>query len=121
MEPKIVYNSEFGIVKVKAEGMLNNQIGLELVQKAIDIASKHQCSKIFCDYTEMKLVASIFEIYEYPSIAIQMGVPLHIKVAVVYSIDEESHKFWETVNRNAGFVARVFTLQDEALKWLVDL
>ncbi len=121
MEPNITYDPEFGVVKVKAEGMLNNQIGLELAQKAIDIASKHQCSKILCDFTEMKVTASTLKIYEYPSHAIQMGVPRHLKVAVVYSIDEENHKFWETVTRNAGFLVRVFALQDEAIKWPADL
>lgn len=121
MEPHIAYDPEFGVVTVKAEGILNNQVGLVLAQKATDIASKNQCSKILCDYTAMKVTASTLDIYEYPSLAIQMGVPRHIKVAVVYSTDEKSHKFWETVNRNAGFVARVFTLHDEAIKWLVGL
>lgn len=120
MEPDIAYVPEFSVLKVKAEGELNNQTGIEIAQKAINIASKHKCKKILFDFTEMEVIASTFEIYNSPSLIIQMGMPFDFKLAVVYFGDEESHQFWETVTRNSGFVTRVFTEHSKALKWLTD-
>ena len=120
MEPDIAYVPEFGVVKVKAEGELNNQSGIETAQKAINIASKQKCNKILFDFTEMEVTAPIHEIYDSPSLLIKMGMPRYFKLAVVYAGDEESHKFWETVTRNSGFVTRVFTEHSKALTWLTD-
>ena len=120
MNSDIAYVPEFGVVKAKQVGELNNQTGMEIVQKATDIASKQKCGKILFDFTEMEVTAPILEIYHTPSLFIKMEIPHYFKLALVYSDDEESHKFWETVMRNSGFITRVFTEHSKALKWLTN-
>ena len=68
----------------------------------------------------MKLTASLLDIYNNADHFEQWGVPHNLCMAVVYSEDEKAYKFWETVIRNRGFAARVFTDKDEAIGWLTN-
>ena len=121
MRSKVVYNTKHNVVRAKATGMLSYEVGKELVEKILKVAANHKCHKVFCDYSKMKLPASILEIYDNADHFEQWGVPHNFWIAVVYSKDQKVYKFWETVVKNRGFAARVFNDKNEALKWLTNI
>ena len=120
MGSDISFNSELNVVCVKATGELNNETGAWIAERALEVIAKHKCDKIFFDYSKMKVTASFSDIYENPMLFDLWGITHNISIAVVYSQDEEKFKFWETRMKNNGFLARVFTQEDEALKWLTE-
>ncbi len=120
MDLDVVFNSKLNVVSVKATGELNNTTGASIAEKTLETAAKHKCNKVFCDYSNVKVTASFLEIYENPHIINRWEIPHHFKIAVLYSEDEKSFKFWETRMYNTGFVARIFQNEDEALKWLTN-
>jgi hypothetical protein len=120
MDSDISFNSEINVVCVKATGELNHETGARIAERTLRVIAKHKCNKIFCDYSKMKVTASFWEIYENPILFDLWGIPHNFNIAVIYSQDEDSFKFWEARMQNAGFIVRVFTQEEEALKWLTE-
>ena len=119
-EFEMQYDARMDIVRVIARGELYNGIWLEIVKKAEKLASEYLCDRIFCNYTGMRLAETVSGIYDYPSVAAESGIPKTLKVAVLYSMDEENHKFWENRCRISGFNVGIFKTESDAIAWLTD-
>ena len=115
---ELVYNPNLDAVCVKATGTLDYEVGKELVEKILKVALKHRCRRVFCDYSEMKLTASSFDIYDNPDHFEQWGVPHDFCVVVVYAERENEYKMWENVARTKGYSAWAFQDKEQAIEWL---
>ena len=119
-EFEMQYDAGMDIVRVIARGELYNGMWLEIVKKAEKLASDYLCERIFCNYTGMRLAETVSGIYDCPPIAPESGIPKTLKVAVLYSMDEENHKFWENRCQISGFNVGIFKTESDAMAWLTD-
>ena len=113
-------NPTRNVLEVRAEGELNSKNARHIARKISEFASKHRCSRVFFDYSQTHLTDSILSIYENPPYMEREGLTRAMRLAVRYERDEQKHRFWETVFRNRGYMARVFNNEDDALQWLMD-
>lgn len=120
MSVDIIYNSELNVVSVRATGELNFEAGKTLAQKILKIAAGHECKKVLCNYSNMKLTATPVDLYNNADHLDKWGVPHDFWIAVIYSEDEKAYKFWEIVAKNRGYLGRVFKDKNKALKWLTN-
>lgn len=80
------------------------------------LCQREQCKKVFVNVTNMPGKVRTFQRFE---IGVQGALIFHnaIKVAVLYR-KEEIDWFAETVSKNRGLNAKIFSQMDEALQWL---
>ena len=81
-----------------------------------DLCQKEHCKKVFVNVANMPGKVRTFQRFE---IGVQGALIFHnaIKVAVLYR-KEEIDWFAETVSKNRGLNAKIFSQMDEALQWL---
>ncbi len=108
------------IMVVKNFGNMNIDQINRLTRDVIMKAKKTQLDKILVDHTEMTLVASVINIYEYVK-EMSNSLKRNAKIAVLISeknSNKEDYRFYETACINNGFFVRVFSNKDDALYWL---
>ena len=120
MDFDVVFNPELNIVSVRAIGEIDHENGALIVENILKVAAKHDCNKLFCDYSISKVKLSLDEIYETPQLFDLWGIPQNFMIAILYSEDEKKFKYGETRLHNSGFAVRIFRIKDEALTWLIN-
>jgi hypothetical protein len=108
------------VMMVKNFGNMNIDQINRLTRDVIVTAKKSQLDKILVDHTEMTLVASVINIYEYVK-EMNNSLRRNAKIAVLISesiSSIEDYRFYETACLNNGFFVRVFTSKEDALFWL---
>jgi hypothetical protein len=121
LQPKITISPEWGIVYCIASGNLNNTYMLEIVKRSSWIAEKHKFNKMLFDFSDMKISESFIGIYNYPALAKSVGIPTYLKMAILYSNENDKFGFLETVCRNSGYYnIHIFDNNDSAIEWLLD-
>jgi hypothetical protein len=108
------------IMVVKNYGNMNIDQINRLTRDVIVKAKKTQLDKILVDHTEMTLVASVINIYEYVK-EMSNSLKRNAKIAVLISeknSNKEDYRFYETACINNGFFVRVFSSKEDALYWL---
>ena len=108
------------VMVVKNFGDMNIDQINRLTRDVIVKAKKMQMDKILVDHTEMTLVASVINIYEYVK-EMSNSLKRNAKVEVLISeknSNREDYHFYETACVNNGFFVRVFINKEDALYWL---
>ena len=113
-------NPTLNVLEVRAKGEMNSDNARQVARRVCEFAAKHDCYRVLFDYVLTYFTDSILSIYENPSRMEQEGLTRTMRLAVCYEQDEQKHRFWETVFRNRGYMARVFNNEDDALQWLMD-
>jgi hypothetical protein len=113
-------NPTLHVLEVRAEGEMNSNNAQQIARRISEFASKHDCCRVLFDYVQTHITDSILSIYETPPCMEKEGLTQAMRLAVCYERDEQKHRFWETVFRNRGYMARVFEKEDDALQWLMD-
>ena len=121
LQPHITFSPEWGVVYCIASGNLNNTYLLEILKRASRIAEKHEFRKIMLDLRDMKIIESFIGIYNFPSLAKSMSIPIYLKMAILYLNNHDNFRFLETVCRNSGYYnIHIFNNDDSAIEWLLD-
>ena len=108
------------VLQVRAQGDLTANNVLQITRRIREFASKYDCTRVLCDYVQTRVAASILSIYENPACMEKEGLTRNMRFAVWYERDEKKHRFWETVLRNRGYMARGFRSRQDAVRWLLD-
>ncbi len=108
------------VLEVRAKGEMNSKNAQQVARRIREFASKHGCDRVLLDYVQTHITDSILSIYENPSRMEKEGLTRAMRLAVCYEQDGQKHRFWETVFRNRGYMARAFKNEDDALQWLMD-
>ncbi len=106
-------------ITVKAEGELNGKSSRHLAKCFSEATRRSGWQRILVDCRSIRFTESVIGIYEASDRLQQEGVPRALRIALIYENDEQKHRFWETVVRNRGFMARVFRSPNDAAGWLV--
>jgi hypothetical protein len=117
---EVGFDSGISLINVKAEGELNGKSSRHLARRFREAARSSGWQRILCDCKATRFTESVIGIYEAPDRLQMEKVPRGLRIAVIYEKDEQKHRFWETVVRNRGFMARVFRNPEDAAKWLND-
>jgi hypothetical protein len=118
----MTWNIHFDEVKrlvfVKVSGPIKRSPLREMTKELRDTVLQNGSRGILLDYTQTTSNLEPYEIFERPRILTELGFPLEVKVAVLYSTLDENTQFLENVYRNKNFPVRVFEDSAEALSWL---
>jgi hypothetical protein len=120
LQVEVGFDSERQLVTVKAEGDLNERSSLHLARQFREAVLGCGWQRLVCDCRSARFSESVIGIYESSDRLQRERVPRGLRIAVIYENDEQKHRFWETVVRNRGFMARVFRTPKEATDWLID-
>jgi len=117
----IVMDHERGLVRVRAEGDFDSNLGMELITHARKEAANHQY-RIVCDVRKSRAHVSMADWFFLPR---RLGAykdfkTRNTKTALIVSPgkQENAYRFFETVASNVGLRIKVFLREAEALKWL---
>ena len=113
-------NSTCHVLEVRAKGEMNSDNAQQVARRISELVLQHRCYRVLFDYVKTHITDSILTIYETPPCMEKEGLTRAMRLAVCYEKDEQKHRFWETVFRNRGYMARVFEKEDDALQWLMD-
>lgn len=113
-------NPDFHVLEILTQGRMTPQNMARLARQISALAESHGYQKVLLDHTRSRIDASMMEIYEDPVRMEKTGLSRALKLAVCYESDAEKLRFWETVSRNRGYMARIFRTRSRALRWLAD-
>jgi hypothetical protein len=114
------FDTETGIFLATTSGVLTVANLNAFTGTVVPIAYSHGTQGILIDHSLAKFKLSIFEIYDRPSKAENLGVKRQSPVALVFRPDLMSDpEFGETLFVNRGFNYQVFPSREEARVWLL--
>jgi hypothetical protein len=119
---RVEYDSELGIIHSVYAGRITADDFKEGTLKAISLAKKHKTYLILIDDSRLESAVSTNEIYEMPLFYDVVKASRRSRMALILPASgpiREDVKFYETVCRNRGWVARVFNEHQKALEWLL--
>jgi hypothetical protein len=114
------YDEKKRICIVRVTGQhRRSQDSLVLQQLARDIGEETGCQRFLFDMTKAEITSSITAAFETGTVPIDTDKKqVRQKIALVYSLITDDHKFMETVAANRGYRLRVFDEKKKALEWL---
>ena len=119
MTYEIVFDSEKRIIRLTAHGrIVPGRVGPMAIE-AIEVSKLHGCPYLLIDYGDAVVAVSNHAIFEFMSGLEKIGLNSSMTIAVVYSRDEDHHRFAETVARNRGWYGlRYFDEYGAAGDWI---
>ena len=118
------YNQSLQIVEIVYTGRTNSSDLQEGTSRSILLGKENNTTLFLVDATELKLTASLIDIYNLPDKQyLSEGVDRVSRIAVIRPRSprsQEAAQFYETVCHNRGWTAKVVATRDEALDWLLD-
>lgn len=105
-----------GYIYVQYDEEYSFDVFVSISKQVFDLCQKENYKKVLVNVTKMPGKVRTFQRFE---IGVQGSLIFRnlIKVAVLYR-KEEIDWFAETVSKNRGLNAKIFSQMDEALKWL---
>ncbi len=121
MKIDMVYERQEGVLRVRAEGMMDAGRVKELIVKCIDECKKYNINKIIVDETDINIVMSGEQIYGLSDEMERMGYGGGYDIAVV--VDEQTAKldrvkYLEARSRDKKHNVKLFTDGSKAKDWL---
>ncbi len=120
MSYSVRYESKSNCVYVSVEGELNIALFKEMASEVGAHLHKHNCRRVLNDLREAHLPDSAGDIYVMPKRAVNGGVALNIKRALVVKQMGGEYKFLETVFLNQGNMVKLFDNMVDAEQWLFE-
>jgi len=118
LEWQITYDEPQDILWLRTSGPLD--MGpVEAFMHAVSAAANHYgCRRFFADHRLSKLRLDPVQIFDLPKTLRRHGIFDH-QAAVLFAKLGDDEKFVETICKNHGITARVFTSPELALAWLL--
>jgi hypothetical protein len=103
------------------EGTVATRDVRQAASEALEMAAKENVHRFLVDSRNAHLKLSILELYDLPALLFSLGFQRTHRLAVVHvpgSTHSHDLGFMETVFRNLGYNARLFTEMEDAQEWL---
>ena len=118
---RITLDHERDLVRVRAQGEFDINLGMELITDARENAAEHQYH-IVCDVRESRAKVHLADWFFLPRrLAVYRNMKTRgIKAAIVVNPgkQENVYRFFETVASNMGLWIKIFLHEEDALEWL---
>jgi hypothetical protein len=120
MEYTITLSADGTFINLKVKGDITRRTAIEMDREAHALGRELKINKYLVDVTESRNTDSVSSNYEfaYTDLAKAKGMDESAIVALLVSPGDHSHDFVETVCRNAGRNVKIFTIPDEAERYL---
>lgn len=105
----------------KITGELTRDTAQQLAKEYAALIESTGIRRILNDVRGVRDQMSTIGSYDYAYKDVKsIGLPRHIRAAIVADEGDRSHYFQETVAHNAGYTVKVFHSFDLAVAWLID-
>ncbi|GMR08278.1 MAG: hypothetical protein BMS9Abin26_1283 [Gammaproteobacteria bacterium] len=112
----IAVDDEQQLILVKASGHLNGKNAEKTALRSRELALQHGYG-VLLDYLDLRLDASIIELYEFPRsnpiVTDKARKGVRVAVLIARGEDVDNWRFYEATSRNMGVNVKVF-IEDEA-------
>lgn len=107
-------------VVIEVHGVINRQVGMEIVTEAHVVGNQLGLNKYFMDVTDSVNDDSTLDQYQFANKDVSQATSVNplARVAVLVAPDDHSHDFIETVLRNVGINFRLFRDRNKAMVFL---
>lgn len=112
------YNASAKVLEMVATGVMENEFFPEVVRMFWQLLSENDCHRAIIDYRNFEFTNCTIEILKRPKIVLEIGGARFFRLAMVVDSICEDYSFLETVYRNKGVDAKIFTDWKEAFAWL---
>jgi hypothetical protein len=121
MKWEIKHNIKEGILGVKTSGLITWDDSRLMTEEALAAAKRHNTKKVLVDHRHLVTNLTILQIDDLPRLFKEVGVGPDYRVAILFdptSPKSSNFAFFENVSIISSLQFKVFSKQDEAIKWL---
>ena len=121
MKIDMFFEKQEGVLKVRAEGMLDAGLVKEMIIKCVEECRKHNVKKVLIDETNINIVMSGEQIYGLSDEMKVLGYSGDYDIAIVVSKQTaglDRVKYLEARSRDKNHNVKLFTDGSEAKNWL---
>jgi hypothetical protein len=121
MNYKISLSEDETYIRIRVLEAITGEMEREFAERAIKDAKQWSTKLFLVDVRGTPNISGSLEKYllGYKDMH-QFGLDRSSKIAILADKIDKSHDFIETVFVNAGYLCRIFSNEDDALKWLGD-
>lgn len=115
------YVPEYALVETTLTGAITLTQVHEEIRLTLELIDLHGCERILSDCSAADLQFSISEVYNMPAMQEEAGSSRAYRIAVLRPpthAGRQLTKFYEDVNVNRGWPAKVFDRREDAIEWL---
>ena len=121
MKWRITFLTRLDLLWVKISGRTDAKSFKSMMTAMSAHLAEHIDARVLMDYRHAEPSMRVFDIYESPRIASDVGIGHGNRIAVLFppsDAKEANYKFLEDVGQNAGYALLVFTNPKGAAEWL---
>lgn len=107
-----------GIIRVELTGLAHYDVTHEMLLKVAELATSTRLARLLFDLRQVDVRDSAVNTIRHTEEADQMGFAPGLRVAVLGLANDPMLQYIEDVSVNRGRPVRVFTDEQEAVKWL---
>jgi hypothetical protein len=115
---RVKANRKEPFVRVTMAGSIKREPGLRAVEDAVREAERRQATSIMVDARKACNGDSPIEQYCFASQLGETGLARSTKIAFVTAPGDESHRIFEVITNNHGYLFRLFNEESIAISWL---
>ena len=114
------YEDQKDHVLGRIEGALTKDVASNYFTKLVSVTSEKNCVKVLTDVRKAKLMADEKDMEELAKdLEPKIGVPVHLKRALLVEDDVKAYKTWENFCFKSGHKnMRIFSNEEAATEWL---
>ena len=115
------YIAEHDLVETTLTGAVTLADVEEEIRLTLELIEKHGCERILSDCSDADFRFSVSDVYKMPAMQEDAGSNRLYKIAVLpprNNAGRQLASFYEDVNVNRGWPAKVFDERAEAIEWL---
>ena len=120
-EAEYIVLDDLSIVRININGVMDIDVLNQIVDKSSKLPKVAGYSRVY-DFRNCVVAMNVLELYQFPRMSKHMQ-SIRSKVMKVALLarngNEDKIKFYETTAVNVGFNIKVFSDDNEAIKWIV--
>jgi hypothetical protein len=125
MSWQIRYLEQERVVVVKTSGPQDMAMARQMVTEAVELSARFDAKRFLKDDRDSVLQLTAVEIYSFPNLLLEAGIPRDCKIAVIInanSLQASDFQFFKSRMYNEGIPdVRIFDgSEEQALEWLVE-
>lgn len=119
MDYEVIANKNAGYILIMVNVPMTSEIGRKCGAEAVRLGKENNTSKFLFDLRKSPNVQDIMPNYNFAyKDMTHFGFPKDSRSALLTNPNDNSHKFIETLFRNAGYQVKIFIDELAAIAWL---
>ena len=115
---KEYFDCQDGIVRADLRGIVTDETWSYVFCKTLALAGIHRSRNMLIDLRGSQVPNNVLSVYNLPPVLEYISLTKRYRIAVVTDSRVSDRSFFDTVFRNRGFTAQMFTDYEDARNWL---